>query len=396
MKHWFLIFSRTCVGIIFLLCFSRCVDPIEIDIPDQAPLLVVDGLLTDQPGPYTVLLSNSKGLDELGDRPVTDATVHIEEENGVVVALREVSEGTYQTDSASIRGSIGKRYRLTVKLGPEQSYQSAWVQLKAAPPIQKLSYTFGLLPKEPIISQGVRIFLDTEDAENKTHFYRWEWEATWMHIAPFASGLKFVGNDSTVDIPSHQVCFNSGESSSILLASSLGNSRDAIGQFPITTVSGFGSELRYRYSILVKQYALTEEEFLFWKRVQEANENNNSLYERQPQSTVGNLVRLEDDTEPVLGYFSVSGRSDKRMFIQRDELPDQAILGEQYLYNCFIKADTFYKGLQTEGDVFEALEGGNIFFNFFRDPDIVGWILVTRDCSDCREAGGTTEVPDFW
>jgi hypothetical protein len=196
--------------------------------------------------------------------------------------------------------------------------------------------------------------------------------------------------------PFKGVCYNQSQSNSIYLASSLNNAEDVISKFPIRTVSGFGSRLRYRYSLLVKQYALNEEEFLFWKGVQEANEQTGSLFDRQPQSNRGNIVRVENENEPVLGYFGVSGYSEKRIFIPRSELPRLAVIGEQYIQNCFAKADTLFKGLDTEQDVFNALATGRVFSNFLRDPDIVGWILGTKDCTDCTTAGGSTEKPDFW
>ena len=374
----------------------QCIDPIEIDIPEQEPLLIVDGLISDQAGPYTVKLSNSNPLNQQGFNPVVGAQISIEEEGGAKVPLSEVDAGIYQTDSASISGKAGKRYRIEIALSPDRNYQSNWIMLKAAPAIGNIYYEFDFLPEAEIPVRGARIFLDTQDPENKTQFYRWEWEDTWMHIAPFASGLIFVGNDSTADVEAKAVCYNNSRSHSILLATSVNNSEDVISKYPISTVSAFGSQLRYRYSLLVKQYALNEEEYLFWKKLKEANEESGGLYERQPQSTTGNITRIENPDEPVLGYFSVSGYSEKRIFIERDDLPRDAIVGEQYIQDCFVKSDTLYKGLQSETDVFEALSTGSVFFNFLRDPDIVGWIIATPDCADCTESGGTTIKPDFW
>ena len=396
MKKLFILSINWILGAFCLLLLLQCIDPIEIDIPEQEPLLVIDGLISDQPGPYMVKLSNSNALNQQTPNPVSGAQIFIEEEGGARVPLTETDEGSYQTDSSSIRGQIGKKYRIEISLASDKNYASDWIVLKAAPPVGEVYYEFGFLPEAEIPVRGARIFLDTQDPENQTWFYRWEWEDTWLHIAPFASGLIFLGNDSTAEIEANSVCYNSSRSNTIYIASSINNSKDIISKFPVSTVSAFGSQLRYRYSLLIKQYALTEAEYLFWKKLQEANEESGGLYERQPQSTTGNIFRVENPTEAVLGYFSVSGYSEKRIFIERDDLPRDAVIGEQYIQNCFVKSDTLYKGFQSEQDVFDALSTGSVFFNFLRDPGIVGWILATPDCTDCTMDGGTTIKPDFW
>lgn len=399
MKDYFpysirLLAMLVCVGLLSFL--MHCIDPVDIDIPEQAPLLVVDGLITDKPGPYFVRLSESSQLNEFQVNPVAGAQLVIEEEGGGSASLTEIEPGYYLTDSLDIRGEVGKRYRLVVSFGADRNYQSDWIQLKAAPPIGDIYYEFGFLSNERIPVQGANLFLDTRDPENKTRFYRWEYEETWIHIAPFASGLLFLGNGETEQGPAFPLCYNSARSNNIFIASSVSNTEDVISKFPIKTVSGFGSELRYRYSFLAKQYAMDESEFLFWKSVQEANENTGTLFDRQPQSTTGNMIRLENNDEPVLGFFSVSGYAEKRIFIERQDLPLEAVIGEQYIQTCFIGSDTFFPPLETERDVFNAINGGFVFFNFYRNPDIAGWIVSTKGCTDCREAGGTIEKPDFW
>ena len=378
------------------LVLTACVTPLDIDAPASPALLVVDGQITDQPGPYQVKLSRSSSLDALEPNPVGQASVVIEEEGGPQVTLREDTTGTYVTDPLGIRGEVGKRYRLHIALADESRYQSDWVSLKKSPPINELSYNFEEQPTDRGIGKGVQILLDTRDPENNTRFYRWEWDATWLHIAPFASDLKFIGNDQTEIIPSKAICFNTSASNNILIGTSASNSEDIISRYPLVFVPAFGGELRLRYSILAKQYAISEDEYFFWKALEEANENSGGFHDRQPQSTVGNIVNLADEDEPVLGYFSAAGYAEKRMFINRTDLPEDEAIGEAYVYKCYTSTDTLFKGLNTEQEVFDLLDIGMKFYDFYRNPAILGWILVLPECYDCTEQGGTMERPDFW
>lgn len=384
------------LSILLVFACTQCVDPIDIDIDDPKPLLVVDGLISNQPGPYTVKLSQSSPINSFEFTQVSQAEVIIEAENGEQEVLREDTTGIYKTAVGGIQGVEGKRYRLKINLANGNQYTSDWELLKAAPPIDSIYFRYEAQQTARGLQQGAAIFLDASDPESLTQFYRWEWESTWLFVAPLSSGLKFLGNDEVEFVPHNEVCWNTGISQNIHVASSVGNATDAIAEFPLSFIPGYGLELRSRYSLLVKQFALTEKEFLYWRGIKEANENSGSLYDTQPQSSTGNISNINDPGEPVLGYFSVSGQTEKRIFIERFDLPLEAAIGFEYTTNCFLQSDTLIKGEDTEADVFEAIEKGQVFYDFYRIIDIVGWILTSRDCADCTYMGGTTEKPDFW
>ena len=382
-----------------LLSLFACIDPVDLGVSELSSFLVVDGLITDQAGPYQVKLSLSGSLDTTGFIFVEGAIVQIEEEGGVLETLNEVATGIYQSAENGIRGTVGKRYKLHIQLPEGEQYASDWQLLKAAPPIEELYFQFERRDRpDGRLERGTQIYLSSADPLGRTQFYRWDWEATWLHVAPFSSGLKFLGNDEAEFVGANSVCYNTTLNTSIQIGSSLSNSRDQISDFPLLFVSTFGQELMFRYSILVKQYALTEEEYFFWRNLEEANENSGSLFDRQPQSTTGNVFRLENADEPVLGYFSASGVSEKRLFIDRTQLPREVNVGLAYTNDCFTRADTLTKERETDEDVFNALLGGRKFYDFIRDANlgILGWVLVPCECYDCEELGGTTERPDFW
>ena len=384
----------------FMVCaLVGCQEPVDLGISSLNSFLVVDGLITDQAGPYSVSLSVSSPLNSLEFQPVGGAQVLMEEEGGITENLVEIGSGLYQTEEGGIQGIPGRRYRIGIRLPEGQEYQSEWTTLKAAPPIGEVYYRFEERNRlDTRVERGTQIYVSTRDPQQATKFYRWEWEATYLHIAPFSSGLAFLGNDEAEFVGSNQVCYNQIQSNQIYLASSIENSSDQVTDFPLVFVSAFGQELLFRYSILVKQYALDEEEYFFWQALEESNENSGNFFDKQPQSTTGNIVRIGDEDERVLGYFSASGVSEKRLFIDRTELPRDLNVGLNYTLGCVSQADTLTKERETDQDVFNAILGGRKFYDFLRDlqAGILGWIVVPCDCYDCTEQGGTTEQPEFW
>ena len=389
-SHW--------IGMAFVwmgLCV-QCVEPIEINVLSVNSLLVVEGMITSQQGPYTVKLSRSSSLDSLGSNPVEGASVHIEERNGETVLLSERFPGMYETPENGFRGQLDQQYRLLIELSTGEQYESRWETLEQTPPIEQLYFRYetGITPRGR--ENGVTIFLDTEDPGGRTQYFRWNWDATWIHVVPFVGALEYLGNDEARPKPSNPICWNSDTSAQILIGTTAGNSQSVIREFPITFVSNFGTELRFRYSILIKQMALDEEEYLFWNRLKEANSGTGTLFDRQPQTTVGNVKRVNNEDEPVLGYFSASSIQELRLYINQDDLPMDARIGVDYLTDCLNVTDTLLKEFVSDAEVLASIDGGEIFYDFYRDPDILGYILTDDNCSDCTFQGGTTERPDFW
>lgn len=118
---------------------SSCTDVIPVDLPDAEPQLAVEGTITDQPGPYTVLLTRTSGY--FNDQPspaVRGAQVIITDNEGVAETLRETEPGRYQTQL--LRGKIGNTYVLTVRTEGEE-YHAA-TEIKRVPPIDRLEQQY--------------------------------------------------------------------------------------------------------------------------------------------------------------------------------------------------------------------------------------------------------------
>lgn len=381
---------------IFSLALWSCIEPIEIEVSDQTDFLVVDGLMTTGKDPFQVKLSRSSSLDTNGFRLEQNAIVHIEAEGGERVNLTEQEDGVYLSAGSGLEGIVGKQYRLLISTNEGKDYASEWVSLKETPSIDSVYFRYEEVPTEDGLSKGMQIYLDAFDPENKTRFYRWDWTETWMYRAPYATPYEYIGNDDFQIIPAKDICWKDETSSTITIGTSLNNEIDIITEFPLLYISTESERLRLRYSILVKQYALTEKEYLFWKSLQEANELGGTLFDRQPQSTVGNVRNIENPDEAVLGYFSASAASEKRIFIDRIDMPRGLSIGQSFFRECLDLLDTIPKSISADQEVFQAIAEGKVFYDFNRVVQITGYILTTKECSDCREQGGRLEKPEFW
>ncbi|MGC4023430.1 MAG: DUF4249 family protein [Cyclobacteriaceae bacterium] len=74
--------------------------------------------------------------------------------------------------------------------------------------------------------------------------------------------------------------------------------------------------------MLVKQQALSEEAYNFWFQLQTTTQNLGGLFDPLPSQVNSNVQCESDPSKTVLGFFSGSSVSSKRIFIGYDKLPE--------------------------------------------------------------------------
>lgn len=95
------------------LIFSSCQKVIDIDLNSKDPQIVIEANLSDQPGPYTVLITQSVNFSDDNSFPgVSGAAVVISDNLGNTENLAEISPGVYQTSTT--QGVAGRTYYLSV------------------------------------------------------------------------------------------------------------------------------------------------------------------------------------------------------------------------------------------------------------------------------------------
>jgi hypothetical protein len=112
--------------LLLALLMTACQEEYIADLDNMEPLLVVDGLITDNPGPHQVKLAHSnKFQDVAGRSPVSYATLYIESSDGLRTELQEnpLAPGTYLTPD-DFRGVAGISYVLHIETADGETYRS--------------------------------------------------------------------------------------------------------------------------------------------------------------------------------------------------------------------------------------------------------------------------------
>ena len=105
---------RCIYSAILVFGLSSCKKVIDLDLNTAAPVIVVDGQVTNSvtAGSIVKLSYTNKVKSDNNSVPLMGATVTIQEDNGTVYALPELSNGVYRDEG--LVGIPGKTYHLKV------------------------------------------------------------------------------------------------------------------------------------------------------------------------------------------------------------------------------------------------------------------------------------------
>ncbi|MEP6583784.1 MAG: DUF4249 domain-containing protein, partial [Ginsengibacter sp.] len=167
------------VFIIFFFLACGCKEKFNTNIPSPSTgYLVVEGFISSGQDATTITLTRSVKLyDSVNIVPEQNAIVNIESETNQLFPLNETASGVYT--SAILTLNSNEKYRLQIKTQDNKDYVSDFVAVRRTPDIDTLSWT-----RE---NGGVKIYVNTHDAQNNTRYYRWDYEETWEFHSTYYS-----------------------------------------------------------------------------------------------------------------------------------------------------------------------------------------------------------------
>lgn len=388
-----------------VLLLHACIEPYQPEVGPYESTLVVDGIFTDI-DTATIILSRSYAYNDRLPELISHASVIIEDDQGQRINLAETSPGKYQNDPAVFQGQPGRGYRLLIITPDGNQFESDWEVLKPAPPVTEVSYEYQeFIPDNPDRRPipGIQLYLSTRDNENNTRYYRWEFVETYqfgLRFPPYVS-VQFGnppgrGNDQIFEIPFEEFegfnCWKTEYSTRLLIGTTENLTEDAIEKIPIHYFTNETSRLYSRYSFFIKQYAISEDNYRYLKKLEEINQTTGSLFDPIPNEVFGNIRSSDGKNIPVLGYFSVAGLDTLRTFILRQDMPVgfRAPLGPE-CENDTISLDyrMLYDGVRY---------GDKVLMDYYYDMfgNRVGFILTQPSCASCAVSGAANRRPLFW
>jgi hypothetical protein len=376
---------------LMILVLGNCSEPYTPEISKYEDMLVVDGVITDESGPYTVRLTRSFRYTDAAGLPEQMAIVLLKDDQGNATSLLETSPGVYETTDPDFRGIIGRQYQLYIQTSDQQVWESEFVELKKVPEIERLYAEFGEKLAESGPEEGFQIYVDTHDPDNATKYYRYDFEETWEFVVPYPS--YYIVDNNLLRFRTEKVgdCWKTLASDEIIVTTSENMQSDIIRRFPVHFVSTKSNRLGIKYSILVRQYSMSREAYVYWKQVKDVNQDLGSIFDKQPAQIRGNVYNVNNPDMPVIGFFEATCVDSARLFITRSELPGTALLVSEF-------ARCRYDYLVIQKNLFlQYHEQGYCMVLDAITTEILNGLGIVKpfECCDCTLTGSNVR-PSFW
>jgi hypothetical protein len=368
--------------LLVLQCRESYVNPHAM--PDTG-YLVVEGYITGN-GPTRFTLSHTLALDS-GKvlPPEKNAVVQVEGNDNSSYALPEQGNGIYQADTLPLNPAV--KYRLHVHTAANKEYLSDYAAFKITPLIDSISWKYN--------SNGVDIYANTHDPSNNTRYYQWQYNETWQYNSAIFSIYKYDPASKEVvtrnDTDLVYDCWRNTASTTLILGSSAKLAQDVIYLHPLVNIPPNAQQIGIRYSIIVRQYALTEEAFNYLTLMQKNSETLGSIFDAQPSQLKGNIHCVNKPEEPVIGFVSAGTLQQQRIFISRSQLPSW-----RYIPGCLSSDTLVPKDPASLSHFYDELRYLPINAVYTQQDVLIGWNSDLDVCIDCRLQGGVNKKPSFW
>lgn len=390
MKNTKKLFFRKIILMVMLpLLPWACVEPIDIESGNYENALVVEGTITNELTSQEILLSRTFRLEENGPAKETNARVKVVGDNSVY-EFREAEPGRYVSE-IPFQAQKGIAYNLEIVTANGREYNSQSVELPQSSTISNLYAAQTNFEGET----GVGIFVDVSGTGETSGLFRFEYAETYKIISPFKYGLDARVIDGEIvefeKTRQETICYPTENSREIFLANTniqTGNDLDA---FLLRFLERSNFRTAYRYSILVKQFSISEESFSFYNTLKDFSESESLFSENQLGLIPGNIFSVNDPDEPVIGMFSVAGVNSRRIFFSFEDFYESDFGVDDHV-ECEVLLPPTSSRAELEAVGGQLANGSIKYFGFELGT---GYRFAKAGCIDCT-LFGPNSAPDFW
>ena len=310
--------------LLMALLLPACQEEYFTELDNVEPLLVVDGLITDKPGPHLVRVSRSNRFqDEEGMNPVSNAVLYIESDDGVRTELQESPQtsGNYLTP-ADFRGVAGKSYTLHIETSDGEVYRSAPQMMTERLSVDSVYIESGqkVFYRQSSVSnnvyrvpiEGFNFFLQSGPAKGDEQHFRFRainymqwtrpvgdfgyWACWWQWDATAFLG-KDLGSASSSEPSAQQIGFLPLFNQDFFYFGFNIYERDSLEDVAII------HNARVHTNII---YSLNDDSHAFHKARNEQLNNEGRFFDPIASQPLGNIRCVSDPEKMALGLFEAS------------------------------------------------------------------------------------------
>ena len=385
-KHLILLF---CLTTIALSCVDEYTIPEETAIEYETEIVIEGRILAGEESvihlSYTTPINSEEETTD-----ILNAQVYVIGQNGYrsEAAEFDIEDDCYVIDTRTLENNTLYAVEVTVD---GDTYQSDFQPLLTSPEIDEVTWREN--------ESSVSIYVTTLAEQTDSRHFMWSFEEDWeIHAEVDMRGnydlipiyKKEHYPDLTKTRNPYLYCWMHDVSRHILLHSSANLSENQVKNVKLHEIGIEDIRISYIYSILVKQWSLSDEAYHYFSTMKQYTEIDDGLFAPILSDFQGNIRCISNPDKRAHGYVLASNVTTKRIFIYEEDFKHMRSLYSEPF--CLAKYDKDQPwGLDP---VEEWLCPWVIMRNIRTQLDEV---LYTWSCVDCRHTvGATKKRPDFW
>ena len=369
---------------LFALMLTSCIKPYEPFIESKdAKKFVISGQVVKGEDVQFINVSVTSPISKPEYIPVTGCQVTINDNKGNNFEAADQFDGNYTFHIPESNLSTGTSFMVTVITPDGINIASDFDTLNECPEIDTVYYIFDEVPTtDPeIFKKGLQFYVDLNAENTSSHNFRWEAVETWEYHSSWPIEWYYDGSVHHVYPPdySRMVCWRTEMVKNIFTLSTENLEQNLYKSFPLHFVDNFSTpRLVYGYSLLIRQFALSNAAYSYWEKLRINSSDQGGLYDKQPLAIRGNLRNVTNPDLDVLGFFGATSMKSKRIFVSN--------VATEYAMDCSpIPLRGFYE--ITPRDYPAYLYGDEYGYSL---------AMLIPECVDCLILKGTNVKPEFW
>ena len=383
--------KKTTYILLTLLMLASCVE--EFKVPNtvsekyESELVIQGRILSGEESTFYLSMTSAFGNKEIGE-PIQNAEITIIGQNGYESEMAEYDRIRNQYTVNTVNLPHDTRYAVKVVLDGE-TYQSDFQELQTSPEIDEITF------KEN--SDGISIHVSTHDTEDGRRAYMWTYEEDWefhADINMFGMGPILYNAEiyqGTVADNPYYYCWGHNDSYNIYIYSTEKLKENRVLEYKLFEIPRDDIRISYIYSILVKQWSLSDDAYNFFRIQKLYTEESSGLFTPMPTEISGNVKCVSNPKIKVRGYVLAATITSKRIFIYEKDLN----IPSEY-ENCRFEFPDPLNGnwIKRWTENINAGKAIAVIPNAVLD---LYSTLYNKECFDCMQtAGATKKRPDFW
>ena len=394
-------FYRTLILFLPITLFSSCVEEYKIPYNETNAFkseLVVEGrILVGEKSNFYI--SRTVPFEEGEVNPdstsISEALVTIIGKNSYesTPAIFEPEYNHYTIDTNELQNNT--EYAVKVVYDGEV-YQSDFQTVLDSPEIEAVTYR----ERE----DGISIHVSTHGDMNHSRYYMWSCEEDWEFHSDFnfvniSQGICLYNKDKYVLKNSYEnpyyYCWGHNNSNGIHIYNAESLNENSLKEVELYRIPISDIRISYIYSVLVKQWSLDKNAYIYFETMEKQTEENDGLFAPMPADIRGNVKCISNPEIQVRGYVLASNVKTRRIFVYASDF--QTIVPEYS--NCSFRHgfdDAKANYLWTLAWRSEISKAGAVVYTERGEIELDSK-KYTKECVDCRETKGATKKrPDFW